>query len=69
MSVKGLAGLIGKEGLLSLRERALRPRVRITDVRSTGFGRTDVLVEPLEGDGEAWVMLDSMILDSEERVQ
>lgn len=39
-----------------------RIRVEIVDER-TNFGRTDVLIRPVEGDGEAWVRADKVEVD------
>jgi hypothetical protein len=48
---------VGRLGTLaSERSAGLRTRVRIVDARRS-FGRTDVLVTPLDGDGESWVAL------------
>jgi hypothetical protein len=48
--------LIGMQGLLRLQEGSgvIRVRVTIKDAREA-FGRLDVLVEPVDGEGTTWV--------------
>lgn len=41
-----------------------RVRVQVADTR-TNFGRTDVLIRPVEGDGEAWVRADKVEVDGD----
>lgn len=55
MSVSELVSLIGKEVVLST--DGLKIKVKIKDARHA-FGRTDVLVTPVAGSGEAWVSRD-----------
>jgi len=55
MTVKGLVGLVGKTGLLGYGELSFE--VTILDARDV-FGRTDCLVEPVNGTGRSWVQLD-----------
>jgi hypothetical protein len=63
MSVAELAQLVGRVGLLDLTSDrvAISVRVTIHDAREV-FGRRDVLVEPVEGRGRAWVALDRVRL-------
>jgi hypothetical protein len=52
--------MIGQVGDLYVGDLAeLRFAVRVVDVRQR-FGRIDVLVTPLAGDGQAWKSLDSI---------
>ena len=59
MSAAELAGLIGRETLADLEPRGLRVRVRIIDARHV-FGRIDARIEPVAGEGSAWVSLDRL---------
>lgn len=47
-----LVSVINSNGFLTVDE--FRIKVKIKDAR-TVFGRTDYLVEPIEGEGEKWV--------------
>ncbi len=53
-SAKELSGIIGRRGSLETKE-GLRVAVRVVDVRER-FGSLDYRVEPIRGDGSAWVM-------------
>ncbi|MEN6367732.1 MAG: hypothetical protein ABFC88_13050 [Thermoguttaceae bacterium] len=52
MSIKELAALIGKEGLLSV--NPIQVAVRVLDARVV-YSRVDCLVTPLAGKGQQWV--------------
>ena len=58
MSAKEMATLIGKIGDMPVGD--LRFVVKVTDVRES-WGKINVLVEPVKGDGRAWKALDSLI--------
>jgi hypothetical protein len=63
MSVRELSRLIGTHPLVSLLDfDNIRVRVEVLDVR-TVFGRTDILVTPVEGAGEAWISADRIYLE------
>lgn len=63
MSIAKLASFIGKAGLMRLPEfGGIQVPVTITDVKEA-FGRTDVLVTPIAGEGVVWVSLDRVTLD------
>lgn len=47
-----------------VRADGVRVRVEVEDER-TNFGRTDVLIRPVEGDGEAWVRADKVEVDGD----
>jgi hypothetical protein len=53
MSLRGLAAAIGKVGTLTTTE-GLKIEVRVLDARQA-YGRTEYLVAPTHGKGEAWV--------------
>lgn len=69
MTSAKLAKLVGKNGVARLvaGSTTLQVEVEIRDARSA-FGRLDVLVRPIAGEGEAWVSLDSVTVDEEEEV-
>jgi hypothetical protein len=48
-----VAAMVGKEATLKTNE-GLSIRVRVLDARQS-YGRTEVLVEPVSGKGQAWV--------------
>lgn len=52
MTAEELASYIGREGILGFEK--LGVCVRSTDAREV-YGRLDVLVEPIQGTGKAWV--------------
>jgi hypothetical protein len=56
MRIAELATMIGEHGELHTNE-GLYVSVVVKDVRFT-FGRTDVLVTPVDGRGDAWVSLE-----------
>jgi hypothetical protein len=59
-TANGMYPTIGQVGDLYVGGLAeLRFTVRVVDARQR-FGRTDVLVTPLAGDGQAWKSLDSV---------
>jgi hypothetical protein len=60
MTIKQLASLIGKQGLL--RVESLHVRVEILDVKEA-YGSTRVLITPVNGSGEQWVTLERMIFN------
>ena len=53
MTYREAATYVGKLGVLHT--EGLRINVRIIDARKA-YGRIDVLVEPIGGEGEAWVV-------------
>ena len=56
MTIRQLIATVGQSGLtgtLSV-EKSLRVAVRIVDAREV-YGRTDYLVEPIQGSGQQWV--------------
>ena len=57
MTSRELLRLLDKEGTLSLGEFTIP--VRILDAREN-FGRVDVLVEPITGEGQAWYSADNV---------
>lgn len=57
MSVKDQAARIGTRAMYSVGELVIE--VEILDIRSN-FGRTDVLVRPVSGTGQAWVSDDKV---------
>lgn len=61
MNARELAALLGSSGLLRSAD-GLRVSVRVLDARPA-FGRLDLLVEPVEGSGSAWVSADRVNLD------
>ena len=54
MTYAELQRIMGKEAILETLHEHLRVCVRIIDGR-TAYGRQDVLVEPLSGEGSVWV--------------
>lgn len=68
VKAKDLSALIGRKGYVRMSSSNSGDRVRV-DVRildgRTAFGREDLLVKPVAGDGEAWVSLDNVTLYSE----
>ena len=59
MTSRELVRLLDKEGTLSLGGFTIP--VRILDAREN-FGRVDVLVEPITGEGQAWYSADNVKL-------
>ena len=57
-----LSDLIQYHGRTGLLLGVVNCRVRITDVR-LAFGRVDLLVTPVDGEGSAWVSLTNVRLD------
>jgi hypothetical protein len=55
------AELTNKNGLLTTERNHLKVAIVIRDIRFS-YGRTDVLIEPIEGAGQAWVSLDRIQL-------
>lgn len=53
---------VGRTGLAPLGGTA-RVKISVVDVRE-GYGRVDLLVRPECGDGETWVRLSNVDLDS-----
>lgn len=58
-----LAEYLDRRG--SVHWRGLNISVKITDVRQR-FDKIDVLVEPISGSGEQWVMAESVRLEPQE---
>jgi len=56
MTAREIAELLDKEATLASHE-GFSVRVRIVNAREV-FGRIDVLVEPVAGEGTAWVSAD-----------
>ena len=54
MTYAELQSIMGKEAILETLHEHLTVYVRIIDGR-TAYGRQDVLVEPLSGEGSVWV--------------
>ena len=64
MTSRELLRLLDKEGTLSIPTSSgdtLTIGVRILDAREN-FGRVDVLVEPITGEGQAWYSADNVKL-------
>ena len=62
--------MIGKTGLLEVKSSSnktlqenLRVPVRVKDVRGN-FGRTELLITPVGGEGEQWVSLERVDMES-----
>ena len=47
--------LKGLEGLMPSGRGNLNVRVKVVLVKAAPYGRTHVLVRPLDGEGEAWI--------------
>lgn len=62
MTTKEGMELIGRKGLLR-ESRGMAYEVKVTDVK-VGYGRTRLLVEPIQGVGEAWIEEESIALAS-----
>ncbi len=58
--IEELAKLVGRSATLTVGE--LRVEVTVTDVRAN-FGRTDYLITPVTGSGQAWVSQTSITLE------
>lgn len=58
------AALIGRYGTM---RSALAFRVIVTDVRQS-FGRTDLQLKPVVGEGSAWISSENVKLDNVERI-
>lgn len=61
MSVAALAALIGRPGLW--RVAGVRVPVSVIDARKC-FGRIDLKISPVDGDGAIWVQSDAVDLES-----
>jgi hypothetical protein len=59
MTARELLALIDRTAMI--RVEAFEIEVTVLDAR-TRFGATDVLVKPVQGSGEKWVMLDRVAL-------
>lgn len=59
MDAKTMQGYMGKVAIYPVKEMAFH--VRILNVRAAPYGRVDVLITPVEGDGgEQWVAITSV---------
>lgn len=61
MTIKELSKLVGREGTILAGLGGISIPVRVVDVRQV-YGRTEALVQPHAGDGEAWVELGRVVL-------
>ena len=62
MNAKDLAQYLDRTGFLILPRTDVRPAIVVLDARPM-FGRTELLVKPVAGDGEGWYALGTVKLD------
>ena len=66
MTAKQALQLIDRIGFVSFANyrnvNNIRFQCRILDVRPGSFGRTDILVTPLSGEGKDWISLERIAL-------
>lgn len=60
LTAKEINKYLGKVGFLETENHKLRVKVECVDVRES-FGRLDVQVEPVDGNGSAWVSESRMV--------
>lgn len=58
MNATEMIAFKGKVAIYPVKEMAFL--VRIMEVKSAPYGRVDVLIAPIEGDGEQWVAITSV---------
>ena len=67
MTATELINVIGKVGLWNTGRRQgsmyMRARVTVLDARMV-FGRQDYLIQPVDGEGSAWVDAGAVVMDS-----
>lgn len=58
MKATEMMGFVNKVAIYPVKEMAFL--VRILEVKAAPYGRVDVLISPIEGDGEQWVAITSV---------
>lgn len=58
MNAAEMMGYMGKVAIYPVKDMAFH--VRILNVKAAPYGRVDVLISPIEGDGEQWVAITSV---------